>query len=322
MLNGQVATVFGGSGFIGRYVVHGLAKLGYTIRVPSRYPADTAYLRIAGVAGQVNPIPLRLHDQRSIAAAVKGASLVINLIGELTDNRRNSFEFVHGETAGRIARAAASAAAARLIHVSAIGADPHSPSRYGASKGHGEDQVREAFPQATILRPSIVFGPEDQFFNRFAAMARLVPALPLIGGGKTRFQPVYVSDIADAVAHAAAHADTEGKLYELGGPEIYTFRQLMELMLKTIDRKAALLPLPFGLASFQAKFLELAPGKPLTRDQVELLKRDNVVSQGALTLSDLGVTPTALELVLPTYLRRFSKGGEFHTGPHVEKNYA
>ena len=322
MLTANTATVFGGSGFIGRYVIQGLAKLGYTIRVPSRYPADAAHLRTAGVVGQVSPVPLRLHDSKSIAAAIGNSSLVVNLIGELTQNRKNSFEFIHAETAGRIARAAANAGVETLVHLSAIGADAQAKSSYAVSKGHGEAQVHEAFPTATILRPSIVFGPEDQFFNRFAAMARLVPALPLIGGGKTRFQPVYVGDVAQAIVNAVSHGDAQGRLYELGGPEVYSFRQLMELMLKEIDRKAILLPLPFRLASFQARFTELIPGKPLTRDQVELLKGDNVVAAGALTLADLGVDPTALEIVLPTYLDRFAKGGRFHTGPHAEKYYS
>ncbi len=322
MLNGKIATVFGGTGFIGRYAIQNLAKQGYTIRVPTRYSADAAYLRTAGVVGQVNPMPVSLRDTRSIAAAVKDATIVVNLIGQLTASRRTSFEFLQAEAAGRIARAAATAGAERLIHISAIGANPDAKSAYAASKGHGEEQVREAFPHATILRPSIVFGPEDQFFNRFAAMARLVPALPLIGGGRTKFQPVYVADIAAAISAALADPTTAGKTYELGGPETYSFRQLMELMLKTIDRHALLLPLPFRIASFQARFLELVPGKPLTRDQVELLKRDNVAAPGSEGLAALGVTPTALETVLPTYLDRFAKGGRFHTGPHAEKYYS
>ncbi len=321
MLEGNVATVFGGSGFIGRYVIHNLARIGYTIRVPMRDPAQGGFLRTSGVVGQVNPMPLSLHDQPSIAKAVRGASLVLNFIGELAPARRNGFEFIHAEVSGRIARAAAEAGAARLIQVSAIGADEHSPSAYARSKAHGEAQVRTAYAAATIIRPSIVFGPEDQFFNRFAKMAELLPALPLIGGGKTRFQPVYVGDVADAISQCVQDEHTAGQTYELGGPEVLTFKQLMQLMLKEIDRPRALVPLPFGVADFQARFLQYAPGKPLTRDQVLLLKRDNVVSPGAKGLEDLGIVPTSLGIVLPTYLDRFRKGGRFH-GAHGESSPA
>ncbi len=319
MLEGTIATIFGGSGFIGRYVINNVARLGYTIRVPMRDPAQGGFLRTSGVVGQVNPLPLSLHDQPLIVKAIAGSSLVINLLGELAPARRNGFEFLHAEVPGRIARAAAEAGAQRLIHVSAIGADANSPSAYARSKAHGETQVREAFPGATILRPSIVFGPEDQFFNRFARMAELLPALPLIGGGTTRFQPVYVADVADAVSQCLQSADTIGQTYELGGPEIHTFRQLMEIMLKQIGRKRRLVTLPFGLANIQAGFMQHLPGKPLTPDQVTLLKRDNVVSPGAKTLSDLGISPASLDIVLPTYMDRFCKGGRFHGLTHGQK---
>jgi NADH dehydrogenase len=322
MLNGKIVTVFGGTGFIGRYAIQNLAKLGYTVRVPTRYTADANALRPKGVVGQINPLSCNLRNPQSIAHAVRGSSIVINLIGVLTESRKSSFDFIHSEVPGRIARAAAEAGADRMIHISAIGANPDAVSKYAASKGHGEAQLREAFPQATILRPSIVFGPEDQFFNRFAAMARIAHALPLIGGGKTKFQPVYVGDVAAAIVNALTDGSTAGKTYELGGPEVLSFRQLMQLMLKVIDRSAILLPVPFGIAKLQARFTELVPGKPLTRDQVELLKRDNVVAKGAEGLAELGVTPTALELVLPQYLDRFAKGGRFHEGPHAEKFYS
>jgi NADH dehydrogenase len=322
MLEATVATVFGGSGFIGRYVIKALARQGYTIRVPMRDPWKGGFLRTAGVVGQINPMPLSLHNHEAIAKAVEGASLVINLLGELAPSRRTGFEFLHAEVPGRIARAAAETGAARMIHISAIGADEQSASAYARSKAHGEAQVRAAFPEATILRPSIVFGPEDQFFNRFAKMAEILPALPLIGGGLTRFQPVYVADVADAVSRCVVDKATAGQTYELGGPEIYSFRQLMQKMLKEIDYKRALVTLPFGMANVQARFMEYLPGKPLTRDQVTLLKQDNIVSPGAKSLADLGITPTALDIVLPTYLDRFRKGGRFHGVTHGEKFFS
>ena len=319
--DGKLATVFGGTGFIGRYVVRDLAKAGYTIRVATRAPADAAFLRPAGRVGQINPVGVSLHDRQSIATAIGESALVVNLIGALTESRRHSFEFLHAEVPGRIARAAANVGA-RMIHFSAIGADVNSKSAYAASKGHGEAQVREALLGATLLRPSIVFGPEDEFFNRFASMVQLAPALPLIGGGKTLFQPVYVGDIAQAVRNCTTDEATLGATYELGGSQRYSFRQLMELMLHTIGRRRVLLPIPFGIARFQARFLELVPGKPLTRDQVQLLKADNVTAPGAPGLSNLGVTSTALELILPTYMDRFRKGGRFHDGAHGESLYS
>ena len=216
---------------------------------------------------------------------------------------------MHHTAPARLARLAREAGVARLIHISAIGADPRSTSAYARSKAAGEQAVRDAFPTATILRPSIVFGPEDQFFNRFAALAMVSPVLPLIGGGETRFQPVYVGNVADAVVRCLDDSATAGRTYELGGPKIYTFRALMELLLAEIRRKRLLIEIPFGLASLQARLMAILPNPPLTPDQVELLKRDNVVSTGALTLAMLGITPTAVEAILPTYLDRFRKGG-------------
>jgi NADH dehydrogenase len=322
MLQGKIATVFGGTGFIGRYVIQSLAREGYTIRVPTRFTADAGYLRTYGVVGQINPIALSLHDHASIIKAVEGSDIVVNLLGALAPTRRESFEFLQAEVPGRIARAAAATGARAMVHISAIGADKASKSAYAASKAHGEDLVRAAFPQATILRPSIVFGPEDEFFNRFAAMAQIAPALPLIGGGKTRFQPVYVADVAEAVAACVKNGEAAGKTYDLAGPEIYTFRQLMELMLGMIGLKRMLVSIPFGIAEIQGRLLELLPGKLLTRDQVTLLKRDNVAEPGMPGLNDLGITPTALEIVLPSYMDRFCKGGRFHGGAHGEKLYS
>jgi NADH dehydrogenase len=230
-------------------------------------------------------------------------------VGILAGSGRQTFKAVHVEGARAAAKAARAAGAKRFIHISAIGAAPKSRARYARTKAAGEAAVLRAFPTATILRPAVVFGPEDQFFNRLAAMAMISPVIPLIGGGETRFQPVYVGDVAEAAVRVIDDSTTAGRIYELGGPKIYTLRELTELLLAEIHRKRLLVSLPFGLASLQARFLSLLPEPPLTPDQVELLKRDNVVGSGALTLETLGITPTAIEAILPTYLSRFRKGG-------------
>jgi uncharacterized protein YbjT (DUF2867 family) len=289
--------------------VRRLGKAGMTVRIPSRHVSRLGALRTAGVVGQIVPEIVGSFDEAELAATIQGADIVVNLIGVLAESSANSFTRLHSTVPGLIARAASAAGVKRLIHVSALGADAHSKSAYAVSKAAGEAAVREAFPQATILRPSIVFGPEDKFFNRFAAMALLSPVLPLIGGGHTKFQPVYVGDVADAIMAAATRPDAPGKIYELGGPSTYSFKELMELLLAEMGVKRFLAPLPWGLASFQARIAEWIPGKPLTRDQVELLKQDNVLSGAAPGLADLGIQPTAAELILPTYLDRFRKGG-------------
>lgn len=303
------AVVFGGGGFIGRHLVRRLGKAGMVVRVPSRHVSRLGYLRTAGVVGQIVPEIVSSFDEAELAATVQGADIVINLIGILAEGGRNSFNRIHTSLPARIAEAAQAAGVKRLIHVSALGADADSPSAYAKSKAAGEAAVRAAFPAATIIRPSIVFGPEDKFFNRFAAMAKVSPILPLIGGGHTKFQPVYVGDVADGIMAAATAPDAPGKTYEFGGPAVYSFRELMELLLAEIGTKRLLVPVPWGLARVQAAIAEYVPGKPLTRDQVELLKVDNVASGAAPGLTDLGVTPTAAELILPTFLDRFHKGG-------------
>lgn len=307
----QRVTVLGGSGFIGRYIVKRLAAKGAVVAAVSRNASAAGFLRPMGDVGQVVPIEASLGDEAALAAAVAGADAVICSVGILYERGRQTFEAVHNLGAARLARLAKAAGAGRFVHVSAIGADIHSPSAYARSKALGEAAVRGAFPGAVILRPSIVFGPEDDFFNRFAALARYLPALPLIGGGRTRFQPVYVGDVADAVVAALDHHDAPGRIYQLGGPAVHSFRELMELMLREIHRRRVLVNLPFPLARLQAAFLEWLPKPPLTRDQVRLLERDNVVAPGAPGLGDLGITPTALELVLPTYLDRFRRGGRY-----------
>ena len=307
----RVVTVFGGSGFLGRHLVKRLAQRGWRVRIATRNPGDALFLKPAGAVGQIVPIFANVRDDHSVAAAVEGADYVINLVGILYESGRQTFKAVHEEAAGRIARAASQAGASRMIQLSAIGAAPESRSRYARTKAAGERAVLEAFPDATILRPSIVFGPDDGFFNLFASMTRVSPFLPLIGGGKTKFQPVYVGDVAEAALACLDRPESKGKTYELGGPTVYSFRELMELILKTIGRERVLMPVPWSIAGLQATFLGMLPKPLLTRDQLAQLKTDNVVAEGALTLADLDIAPTAAELIVPTYLERFRVGGRF-----------
>lgn len=305
----SVVTVFGGAGFLGRSIVGELARQGAHVRVACRRPDDALRCKPMGDVGQVAPVAANIRDDDSVAAACGGADAVINLVGILYESGHQTFDAVHRDGAGRIARAAASAGAGHFVHVSAIGADPRAVSDYARSKGEGEQAVKAAFEKAVILRPSILFGPDDDFFNRFATMARFSPALPLIGGGGTRFQPAFVGDVADAVVAALKNTDAAGRTYELGGPQIYSFKQLLELLLAVIDRKRFLVPVPFWAAMAKAAFLELLPVPPLTRDQVRLLRQDNVVTEGVAGFADLGISPTAPEVILPTYLSRFRRGG-------------
>jgi NADH dehydrogenase len=308
----RTATIFGGGGFIGRHLVKRLAAGGTVVRVPSRHVSRLGYLRTTGMVGQIVPEIVDVAVDLELEGAMRGSDVVVNLIGILAERRPGDFDRIHRELAERIANIAGAAGVKRLVHVSALGAAVDGLSAYARSKAAGERAVSAVFPQATILRPSIVFGPEDGFFNRFAAMARISPVLPLIGGGRTRFQPVYVGDVADAAMAALDRADAPGRTYELGGPGIYSFRALMELMLAEIDRKRALVTVPWGLARLQGSLLERLPAPPLTRDQVESLKTDNVLSGELAGLDALGVTPTAAELILPTYLDRFRAGGRFN----------
>ena len=307
----RVVTVFGGSGFIGRHLIGRLARQGWIVRVAVRRPSRAGFLKPMGDVGQVTPIRAPIQDRIAVESAVAGADAVINLVGILYERGPQTFAAVHVQGAQAVAAAAAAAGVARLVQVSALGADLHGAADYARSKGAGEAAVRTAFPNAVILRPSVVFGPEDGFFNRFATIARLSPVLPLIGGGGTRFQPVYVGDVADAIAKSVDDPACAGRTYELGGPHVYTFKELMELLLRQIHRRRLLVPWPFALAELQAAFLELLPVPPLTRDQVRLLRRDNVVADGALTLADLGIAATAAEAILPSYLDRHRPSGRF-----------
>ena len=301
--------ILGGSGFIGRYIVKRLAERGDVLAVGARHAASAKFLKLKGDVGQVGLLNITIEDEALLPAFLAGNDTVINCVGILRESGSRTFERLHHTAPARLARLAREAGAERLIHISAIGADPRATSAYARSKAAGEQAVRDAFPTATILRPSIVFGPEDQFFNRFAALAMISPALPLVGGGLTRFQPVYVGDVASAAVRSIDDPAGAGRTYELGGPKVYTFRQLIELLLEEIRRKRLLIDIPFGIASLQARLTAILPNAPLTVDQVEMLKRDNVVSSGALTLATLGITPTAIEAILPTYLDRFRRGG-------------
>ena len=310
-----LVTVFGGSGFLGRNVVRALAKRGYRIRVEVRRPELTGHLQPLGRVGQIHAVQANLRYPASVEAAMRDSDIAVNLVGILIEGGAQSFAAVQAKGAGTIAEAAR-AAGARMVHVSAIGADENSPSAYARSKAAGEQAVLAAVPSATIMRPSVVFGPEDQFTNRFAGLARMSPFLPLIGGGATRLQPAYVGDVATAVANAVDGKSRPGATYELGGPEVLTMREIMQIILAITERNRMLISLPFGLAKLQALFLQYAPGAlKLTPDQVEMLQTDNVVSDAAkaagLTLEGLGIAPDSMEAIAPQYLWRFRAAGQF-----------
>ncbi len=310
----KLVTIFGGSGFVGRYVVRALVNRGYRVRVAVRRPDLAGFLQPIGNVGQIQLVQANLRYAKSVEAATKGSDVVINLVGILAESGQQKFDAVQFEGARAVAQAA-KFEKAKLIHMSAIGADPDSASAYGETKGKGEEAVREIVKDAIILRPSIVFGQEDDFFNRFGAMSRLAPALPLIGGGKTRFQPVYVGDVAQAFALAVEGKLQDGKTYELGGPQTPTFRECLELLLKEVGRKKVLLNLPWVVAGMMGKALGWLPGAPITSDQVEMLKTDNVVSDEAikqkLTFEGMGIQPTPMAAILPTYLVQYRPHGQF-----------
>jgi NADH dehydrogenase len=309
-----LVTVYGGSGFLGRHVVRALAKRNYLIRVAVRRPDLANHLQPLGRVGQIHAVQANLRYAPSVEAAARDAQVLVNLVGLLFERGRQRFDTIHAYGAEQVALAA-SAHGARLVHVSAIGADEHSRAAYARSKAEAERLVLAAQPQAVIMRPSVIFGPEDDFFNRFAALARISPALPLIGGGTTRFQPVFVGDVAAAIAEAADSNARGGTVYELGGPEVLTFEQLMRYVLATIERKRLLVPVPFFAAKIKATLLQYMPKPPLTPDQVELLRVDNVVSEAAKaedrTLQGLGIAPEPIEAIVPSYLWRFRKTGQF-----------
>jgi uncharacterized protein YbjT (DUF2867 family) len=314
----RLVTVFGGSGFLGRHVVRALAQRGWRVRVAVRRPDLAGHVQPMGVVGQVMPIQANLRYPDSVHHAVQGADAVVNLVGILAETGRQSFSAVQGQGPALIGQAARRAGISNVVHVSAIGADAKSASTYAQTKAQGEAGLLAEVPTAKVLRPSIVFGPEDNFFNQFASLARILPALPLIGGGETKFQPVFVGDVAEAVAKSLAGEAVHGQVYELGGPDVWSFRQILEYILKETGRERLLLPIPFGIAEIQGRIFEMLPGKLLTRDQVELLKSDNVVSELAQkegrTLQGLGIDPQSVQAIVPSYLYRFRKAGQFERG--------
>jgi NADH dehydrogenase len=315
--NDTLITIFGGSGFLGRHLVRALAKRHYRIRVAVRRPDLTGHLQPLGRVGQIHAVQANIRHAGSVAAAVRDADVVVNLVGILFERGRQRFETVHAFGAEQVAQAA-TARGARMIQISAIGADANSPSAYGRTKAQGEQAVLAAAPEVTIFRPSIMFGPEDDFFNKFAALARVLPALPLIGGGTMRFQPVFVGDVAEAIARAVDGDAKAGTIYEAGGPEVHTFKELLEYVLAVTGRRRLLVPLPFAIARLQALVLQFMPKPLLTPDQVEMLQTDNVVSEQAereaRTLRGLGIDPVTMETIVPSYLWRFRKTGQFKTG--------
>ncbi len=325
----NIVTIFGASGFVGRHAIRAMAKEGWRVRAVTRRPNLANHVLPAGNVGQIQLLKGNTGHDGDVAKAVHGAGAVLNLTGVLFGQ---SFDAVHVEAARRIAKACRQNGVESLVHLSAIGADPQGSSAYAQSKGNGEKAVREEYPDATILRPSLIFGPEDQFFNKFAAMARLFPVLPLIGGGHTRFQPVYVADVANAIISALGQDEARGQTYELGGPSVYSFKDLLQYILRETGRHNLLLPVPFGPAMLMALGLSVARAVPetvrqifkavsppplLTMDQVRMLKSDVVVHDGARGLADLGVIPASMESVVPSYLWRFHPKGQFQdrTGP-------
>jgi NADH dehydrogenase len=319
-----LVTVFGGSGFVGSQIVRALARTGARVRVAVRQPGRGYRLRMLGDVGQIEVVQANVRDDASAARALEGAEACINAVAILYESGRQSFEGVHVDGARRVATLAARAGVARLVHISAIGADASSPSAYGRTKAAGEAATREAFPGAAIVRPSVVFGPEDHFFNRFAQMATISPALPLIGGGHTRMQPVFVADVGAAVAQAVGSDEAAGQTFELGGPEAFTFRRLMEIMLEVIQRRRLLVSTPWPVAGALGLVGDLVAATgappPLTTDQVALLRRDNVVAAGAPGLKELGVEPNALEAIIPSYLYRYRRGGQYAQPPEALSN--
>ena len=310
----NLVTVFGGSGFIGTQVVRQLAKAGWRIRVAVRNPNLAYRMRLHGDVGQIDLVQANIRNRASVSRALEGATAAVNLVGVLYEGGRQGFQAIHAMGAKTVAEAAREQGVSRLVQMSALGANAESDAKYARTKAEGEIAAREVYADAVVIRPSIVFGPDDHFFNRFATMASVSPVLPLIGGGATRFQPVFVGDVGKAVALATSAADAAGMTYELGGPAVFTFRQLLEMMLAETGHRRFLAPVPFPIAGALGAVGDLVAGvlpPPITSDQVELLKSDNVVSGAYPGLAELGLTPTSLEAVLPTYLYRYRKGGQY-----------
>lgn len=316
--NARLVTVIGGSGFLGRHLVQALARRGFRVRVAVRRPDLAGFLQPLGFPGQITPVQANLRYPETIRAAASSAEAVINLVGVLYSAGAQDFDTLHARGAGIAAEAAAEAGAARFIQVSAIGADPDSPSEYGRTKAAGEKAALEAFEGASIVRPSVVFGPEDNFFNQFAGLARVLPMLPAFGGGETKLQPVYVDDVAEGICRVMERDDTRGRTYEFGGPEVVTLKEVYQFVLKCMETRRAIVPIPWAVAKLQASVLQLLPKPLLTVDQIELLKLDNVVSAKAeregRTLKGLGIEPAGIEAIVPAYLQRYRRSGQFTSG--------
>jgi len=322
----KLVTIYGGSGFVGRYVARRMAKAGWRVRVAVRRPNEAIFVKPYGVVGQVEPVFCNIRDDASVRQALQGADAVVNCVGILAEAGKNRFDTVQAEGATRIARIAAQQGITSMVHISAIGADAESDSEYARSKAEGEAGILQHFPNAVILRPSIIFGAEDQFFNRFAAMTRLSPLLPVVGAD-TRFQPVYVDDVARAAEVALTSSGVTPGVYELGGPDVATFRELMEQMLTTIHRRRLIVGIPFFVARIMGFMFDMGHSISLglipaaiTRDQVRNLARDNVVSEGAQKFDALGISPTAMAAVLPDYLWRFRPSGQYDAIKESAKN--
>ena len=307
----DLITVIGGSGFVGRQIVRELVKTGARVRVAVRRPNDAMFLRTMGDVGQVQLVQANIRDRASLSHAIDGAGYVINLVGTIVSSGRQTFQTTHEAGAANVASLCVTHGVPRLVHMSALGANINSVSKYSQSKALGERAVLETMPEATILRPSVIFGPEDNFFGRFASLAKVLPVLPLIGGGHTKFQPVYVDDVADAVVAVLMSNSAAGQTYELGGPRVWTLEQVYEFVLATIHRSRLLVSMPFGLAKMASLFLQALPGHVLRPDQVNMLREDNIVSDDALTFADLAITPMPAESIMPKYLARYRKTGAY-----------
>ena len=309
--NQKIVAIFGAGGFIGKHLMRNLTKLDYRVKVATRNPYLKGYLKPLGNPGQIELFKTNIYDHDDVKRVIKNCDHVINLVGILYENRRQKFNYVHSYFPQLLSNLCIELEIKNLIHVSALGVKEKHKSLYMQSKLEGEKNIQNTFKSSTILRPSVIFGPEDKFFNTFASLAQFSPVLPLIGDGKTKFTPVYVGDVAKAIVKALELKNSETEIYELGGPENYSFKELMEILLKEIKKKRFLLPIPFGFAKFQSYFLQMLPNPLLTPDQVELLKYNNIVSGDHPTLKDLGIAGTPIQNILPKYIYRFRAGGQF-----------
>ncbi len=311
LISQKLVTIIGANGFVGRQVVRELAKTGVRIRAAVRRPNEAILLRTMGDVGQIQLVQANIRDTASLNVAINGADAVVNLAGTITSGGKQTFRAVHEQGAENVARLCAEQGVKQLVHMSALGADIRSASKYSQSKIRGEKEVHDLFPGATIVRPSVIFGPEDNFFSRFAMLAKVLPVLPLVGGGQTKFQPVDVDDVADAIVAILAKPDSAGQTYEIGGPRVWTLEEVYTFVLKTTHRSRMLISLPFAMAKFASLFLQMLPGHILRPDQVNMLREDNVVSDDAMTLADLGITPQPAETIMPKYLMRYRKAGAY-----------